>query len=89
LEEGAPLPGNPDRLLLTREHARQLLQDGLVEPDLWARAEKDLPLVGVVRDGRIITVFRVTRRVKRTARGRGHSRFGRGRDANSRMEGRE
>ena len=66
LEEGVPLSRNPNRLLLTRRHLRSLWAEGQIERRLYHRAEQAVPLVCVVENGQLITVFRPTRSINRT-----------------------
>lgn len=68
LSEGVPLTENPDRLLLTTRHLKALIVEGLIDRRLAQRAEKSLPLVGVVKGNMVITVFRPTRTINRNSR---------------------
>lgn len=70
LDEGAPLSRNPDRLLLGKRQLRRLREEGRVDSSLLDSAQKAGPLACVVRGDRIITVFRATKTVNRSRRGR-------------------
>jgi len=65
LNEGMPLSRNSDRLLLNQRRLRQLRREGKVDRRTFERAEKAVPLVCVLADGRLLTVFRVTRSINR------------------------
>jgi hypothetical protein len=58
LEEGVPLQRNPARVLLTRQHLRSLWAEGLLGRDEYQRASKAVPIVCVVEDEHLVTVFR-------------------------------
>jgi len=73
-KEGVTLTRNDERLLLTRERLGDLLSRGKILHDLYRLAEKDVPLVGVLREGLLITTFRPTRRINQSPRRQRHGR---------------
>ena len=66
LDEGRPLRGNRDRVLLTALEVEEAYTRGRIDPVLYRRGVKASPLVGVVRSGRLITVFRPTKGINRS-----------------------
>jgi hypothetical protein len=77
LEWGETLPRNPDRLLLTRRHLHRIWEAGCLERAVFLRAEQAVPLVCVVREGRLVTVFRPRRAINRAFDQRSRRRRGR------------
>jgi hypothetical protein len=66
LEWGEPLSRNPDRLLLTRRRLDRLWLEGKLDRELFLRAEQAVPLVCVVSEGQLVTVFRPSRMINRS-----------------------
>lgn len=58
LEEGIPLRGNPDRVLLTRRILRSLLEDGRIGRREFDRAERALPVICVVARDCFVSTWR-------------------------------
>jgi hypothetical protein len=48
LDEGSPLRGNPDRVLLTKRILQSLLEDGRIGRREFDRAKRALPVICVV-----------------------------------------
>lgn len=61
LEMGMPLKDNPDRILLTRRDLRALFEEGLINRRVFAFADRALPVVCVVVDGTLVTVWKPKR----------------------------
>ena len=66
LREGVPLAGNPDRLLLGRQHVHSLWVEGALDRKTYLRLEQATPIVLVFKDNRLVTVFRPNRGVNRS-----------------------
>lgn len=66
VNEGAPMPENPDRFLLGRRQVQRLRDEGRVDSNLLDSAQKSGSLACVVRGDHIITVFRAKRTVNRS-----------------------
>ena len=65
LDEGMPLPENPNRLLLGTKQLAALRKEGRVPRALLDRADKCGPIVAVLRNDVVVTVFRPVRRIAR------------------------
>lgn len=65
LKEGVTMMENSDRILLTKEMIHELQAGCDYSLDLLLRAEKVVPIVVVLSQDHIITVFRPRRRINR------------------------